>query len=377
MANNKADIAAKIVVIVLIAIFLGLTAFNMAGDKLLALVSPAQGQQTQPVPGGRPVQASAVPAVGGAPGSAPPAATPASATTSARNTGGSAGGQAAPPPGGAAGAAGASGGARAPSAITVSVKRITPGTIRQIVRLNGDVTSRTEVAIFPDTSGKISRLRKSVGDTVAQGEIIGYVDPSRAGTYYVENPIAATVSGTIITLPVSLGETVATSTRIATIGSLSNLKITIYVAEKYSAYLSRGLPAVITFAATPGEEFTAQVTSVSPVVNSANRTIETDLALDSADPRIKPGMYANVDLVIREQRNTFVLPKGAVKNYNDASVVYVVDEDNVARRVTVTTGLSNDSEIEILTGIAEGDQVIIAGAVTDGSAVRIAAGAFE
>jgi RND family efflux transporter MFP subunit len=251
------------------------------------------------------------------------------------------------------------------------------GTIRQIVRLNGDVTSRTEVAIFPDTSGKISRLLKGVGDTVARGETIGYVDPSRAGSAFVENPVVAAVSGTIITLPVSQGETVGTSTRIATIGSLGNLKITIYVAEKYSAYLSRGLQAVVTFPAAPEEQFTARVTAVSPVVNSANRTIETDLVLEKNDPRIKPGMFANVDLVIREKKDTFVLPKGAVKNYNDEQVVYLVDGDSSARRVKVTTGLSNDSEVEILSGLSEGDRVITAGAVTDGSAVRIAAGAFE
>jgi RND family efflux transporter MFP subunit len=110
------------------------------------------------------------------------------------------------------------------------------------------------------------------------------------------------------------------------------------------------------------------------VVNSANRTVEISLTPDTNDPRIKPGMFATVDLVIREQKNTFVLPKSAVKTYNDTRVVYIIDKGGTARRTEVTTGLSNDSEVEILSGISAGDQVITAGAVTDGSPVRIAAG---
>jgi multidrug efflux pump subunit AcrA (membrane-fusion protein) len=260
--------------------------------------------------------------------------------------------------------------------ITVSAQVMQKAAIQQIVRLNGDVTPQTEVGIFPDTAGKVSRLLKSVGDTVVRGEVIAYIDPSRAGAAFSQNPVTATVAGTITALAVATGETVGTSTRIATIGSLGSLKITIYVAEKYSAYLRRGLPAVVSFSAAPGERFSASVVTVSPVVNSSNRTIETELTLLRSDPRVKPGMFANVDLVIREKTNTFVLPKNAVKNYNDEYVVYKIDEAT-ARRTVVTTGLSNDLEIEILTGIEEGDKVIIAGAVTDSSLVREASSFAE
>jgi len=211
-----------------------------------------------------------------------------------------------------------------------------------------------------------------VGDPVSPGEVIGYIDPSRAGAFFEKNPILATVPGAIISLPVSPGETVTTATQIAAIGSLARLKITIYVAEKYSAYLKKGLPASVSFAAAPGERFAAAVSTISPVVNSGNRTIETELLLDKLDARIKPGMYADVDLVIRQREDTIVIPKTALKNYNDQQVVYVIDQNQVARRRPVVTGLSNDLEIEILDGVFAGDQVITAGAVTDGSPVRMA-----
>jgi multidrug efflux pump subunit AcrA (membrane-fusion protein) len=320
MASNKGDSIAKISVIILIAVFLGITVNTMLKPKNAP--APSSGQ----------------------PGAAVPAA----------------GGQA------------RQGGNAAANAITVSAKTMGPETIRQVVKLNGDVSSQSEVNIYPDTSGKIIRVLKDLGDTVRQGEIIAYIDPSRAGASYAENPVAAAVGGTITSISVSPGATVSASTSIATIGSLNNLKITIYVAEKYSSYLRRGLPALVSFTSAPGEEFSAAVTTVSPVVNSKNRTIETTLTLNAQDSRIKQGMFASVHLVIREERNTLVIPRSAIKDYNGGSTVYIIGADNAARRVPITVGLTNDSEAQIIAGLAAGDRVITAGAVSDGSPVRFA-----
>lgn len=356
------DAVIKIVVVALIALFFGAAILVLAKPKANAAAQAGGARQaTQSQTGQPPAQAQA--------GGAQRAGQSQNAGVAQQPSGGGSGVAQQTP------VAQQSPGARAaqnPAAVTVSALTMERGVIRQTARLNGDVTPQTEVGIFPDTAGKIARLVKSVGDSVVRGEVIGYIDPSRAGVAYEQNPIVSTVGGTLTALPVSQGETITTATRVATIGSLGNLKITIYVAEKYSAFLRRGLPAVVSFAAAPGEQFEASVATVSPVLNSANRTVEAALALAKNDPRIKPGMYANVDLVIREAANAFVLPKAAVKNYNNTLVVYKIDENNVARRVQVTTGLSNDSHIEIVSGIAEGDRIVTAGAVTDGSPVRIA-----
>jgi RND family efflux transporter MFP subunit len=259
----------------------------------------------------------------------------------------------------------------------VTAKTLQAETIRQRVALNGNVSSRTEIGIYPNTGGKVTTLSKKVGDTVRMGEVIAMVDPTRPGTAYAMSPVTATVSGTIIDLPVNPGETVTTGTSVATIGSLDNLIVTIYVAEKYSAYLKTGLTAFVTLAADPDTEYEAKVTQVKPVVNSKNRTIETTLTMDKAVPGMRPGMFAAVSLVIREEPNTLVVPKAAIKTYNDSQVVYVVEtagRETVARRVPVTLGLTNDTEYQVITGLSFGDKVITAGAVTDGSTVRISGG---
>jgi multidrug efflux pump subunit AcrA (membrane-fusion protein) len=334
MGGNKGDVVAKIIVILLIAGFLGTAAYSMLGGN-----SAAPG----PYPGG-----GGMAGPGGGPGTAAPQ-------------------------GGQNQAAGNRGGAPGANAITVSAKTMEGEAIQQVIKLNGDVSSQSEVSIFPDTSGRIVRILKNLGDTVGQGEVIAYIDPSRPGAAYVESPVISAVGGTITNLPVTPGLTVSPSTVIATVGSLDRLKITIYVAEKYSVYLRQNLPAYVSFTSAPGVEFAAPVSSVSPVVNSKNRTIETTLNLASQDRRIKEGMFASVRLVIREERNTMVIPRSAIKDYNGEDTVYVIDEEDTARRITVMVGLTNDSEAQILSGLNPGDRVITAGAVSDGSPVRIAA----
>ncbi|GHU60181.1 hypothetical protein FACS189444_6750 [Spirochaetia bacterium] len=287
---SKGDVIAKVIVIVLIAVFLGVAAYTMLAPK----ASPAMGYAVGMPSGG--AASAGTPATGAASaGTAPGAATAGNTPPVGQGTaqsGQRSGGQSAAAAGSAAGsAAPAANRQTAANAITVTAKTMQSETIRQVVKLNGDVTSQSEVNVVPDTSGKITRMLKNLGDTVQRGEVIAYIDPSRAGQSYSENPVTSPVAGTITSLPVTTGSTVSSATVIAVIGSLDNLKITIYVAEKYSAYLRRGLPAIVSFTSAPGEEFAASVSSISPVVNSKNRTIETTLALSRNDGRIKQGCF--------------------------------------------------------------------------------------
>lgn len=260
----------------------------------------------------------------------------------------------------------------AAAAVTVSVKTVAPETIQKTVLLNGEVSSRVETNIYPDTSGKISQVLKDIGDDVKRGDIIAYVDPSKPGSAYAASPVRATVAGTITYLPFHAGDTISSSTALATIGSLQDLEITLNVSEKYSSYIKNGLVAYVSLLSAPDTTFEAEITSISPVVNPASRTQQVTLKFNKNDPRIKPGMFAQVRLVIQEEENVFVLPQTALKTYNDDTTVFIVTPDDKAKRVVVTTGISNDADTQITSGLVSGDKVITAGSVTEGSKIRIA-----
>lgn len=280
------------------------------------------------------------------------------------------------PQGGKGGAAQGRGGALPDGAdtVTVSVHETRLEVIESTVRLNGNISSRSQVSLFPDTSGKLVRFVKEAGDSVRRGEIVAYVDPSRPGAFYQISPVLSTISGTLISRGVSAGDTVSTGSVIATVGSLTDLEIKVDVAEKYAASLHTGLHAYVSLISVPDENFDAVVTRVSPVVDAAKRTIEVTLAFSRQDDRIRPGMFGTVRLAVARSEDTVVVPRSALTTYNAEPVVYIVDSAMRARRRGVTVGLTNDESAEITGGLIAGDTVITAGSVTEGTAVRVAGG---
>ena len=340
--KNKVDTIIKIVIVVLIAIFLGLSFFTIQATNKKTLEMASRGN------------------AGGMPNGMPPAGMGAGAPPAGQM----------PPQGGMPGDPNKQAEKINANAISVSVKTMKKETIQSTIKVTGDISSTSEINIFPDTSGKVTRILKNLGETVSKGEIIAYVDPSKPGSSYVSSPVTATISGTIIDLPVDIGDTVNNGTMIATIGSLTDLKITTNVAEKYSSFLKVGLPAYITISSNP-DRFNAKTVKISPVVNKNNRTIQVELKFDKYNSIFKPGMFATVDLVIQEKKDTFVIPKTAIKNFNNKDTVFIVDENNQAQRVEITTGISNDLDIAVTSGLKEGMKVVTAGSVTEGSTVKI------
>jgi membrane fusion protein (multidrug efflux system) len=156
----------------------------------------------------------------------------------------------------------------------------------------------------------------------------------------------------------------------AKMGSPSDLKLTIYVSEKYSNDLKIGLPGYVSVLSIPDETFSVRISKLSPIVDKSKRTIEVSLDFVKPDKRLKAGMFAAVRLAIKQNSNTVVVPKSALSTYNAEDCVYVIQENKAVRKF-VKTGLKNDTQIEITDGIQFGETVITAGSVTNGSAVRL------
>ena len=123
----------------------------------------------------------------------------------------------------------------------------------------GNVETVSSVSVFPEVAGKLSAYYTSVGKYVSKGSVIADVDPSRAGTTYSVSQVKAPVSGTITSMPFSVGSTVTQSVPLVTISSTNRLEITAEVAERYLSKIETNQIAYLKFAAYPSEFFTARV----------------------------------------------------------------------------------------------------------------------
>jgi RND family efflux transporter MFP subunit len=239
--------------------------------------------------------------------------------------------------------------------------------------INGDVLAASQVSIYPNMAGKLTQMHFRIGDRVNRGQVVAAVDPSRPGEEYSESPVFSTISGTVLSVPANLGDTVGLSTVVYVIGDLANLVVETFVPERFSNAAQRGLGALVSLEALPGETFLATVNEVSPVLDPASRTLRIRLRFNERDSRIRAGMFATVSLVTNTRRDVPVIPREAVINSYGSWFVFVVEGPNTARRRTITLGLENENLIEVLEGIALGDRVVSAGQnfLSDGDPVRI------
>jgi len=256
---------------------------------------------------------------------------------------------------------------------TIRVSPVSPGTIEQSVIINGEILARNQVTIFPTVGGKLVEVFFSIGDRVNRGQVVAMIDPSRPGEVYSRNPVVSTVSGTVLQLPFSIGDTVTPQSGVCIVGDLSALLVETHVPERFVASVRGGMRAQLWFEAIPGETFDAEVTEINPVLDPASRTLRIRLRFVKPDPRIRAGMFATISLVTNRRVNVPVIPRMSVINTYGSWIVFIVDEDNIARRREVTLGIENEEFFELLSGLEIGENVVSQGQnfLSDGDSVRI------
>ena len=258
-------------------------------------------------------------------------------------------------------------------ATAVRALPVETGTIERSVILNGEILARNQVTIFPAVGGRLVEARFGIGDRVNRGEIVAMVDPSRPGEVYSRSPVVSTVSGTVINTPFSVGDTLTTQSGVYVVGDLSSLLVETHVPERFVASVMRGMRAVLWFEAIGGETFNAEVTEISPVLDPVSRTIRIRLRFLNPDTRIRAGMFATISLVTSRRIDVPVVQRASVISTYGSWIVFIVDENNIARRREITFGIENEEHLEILSGVNLGDKVVTAGAnfLSDGDLVRI------
>lgn len=173
--------------------------------------------------------------------------------------------------------------------------------------------------------------------------------------------LTAPASGIVVDKSVFEGGRVRSGTNLFRIADLSTVWVEGEVFEKDLSLVRDGQSVRVTVEAYPGETFSGTVTYVYPTVTLEARTGRIRVALANPGLRLKPGMYARIELDIPSEGPRLVVPRDAVHSTGEEAWVFVrgPDETLVARRVT--TGLVAGREIEILAGLEE-DEIVVASA---------------
>ncbi len=193
--------------------------------------------------------------------------------------------------------------------------------------------------------------------------------------------IVAPFSGTLSAVDVKVGDS-AGSSAVATIISTSQIA-TLSVNEVDAAKIHLGDKATLTFDAIDGLTLTGTVAEIDPAGTVSQGVVSYNLQIsfDTQDTRVKSGMTVNADIQTAVHQNVLVVPSAAVKTTSGISYVQVfvpaltetggttgVTSAVAPQQVEVTTGISDDTNIEILSGLTAGEQIVTK--TTTGSATK-------
>jgi len=180
--------------------------------------------------------------------------------------------------------------------------------------------------------------------------------PGLAAVFSLTSPI----SGIVVERNATIGATVGSDANLFKIIDISRVWIDANVFEKDLERVKRGQEVRVSVPAFPGVTFTGSVILVSSVVDPETRTIKVRTEVPNPDGRLKPDMFANVEIVTDAHRTAISIPQSAVLDDNGASVVFVADGNGYSRR-PVKVGIRSDDRVEIVDGLVAGDMVVVKG----------------
>lgn len=190
----------------------------------------------------------------------------------------------------------------------------------------------------------------------------GQVDSAQASLNNLV--IRAPISGTITHVDIKTGEQASAMQGVIVLQDISSLHTEADISEANVAYLEIGQLINYTFDALgPDQRFEGEILSINPastvISGVVNYKVKGNLPEIS---KIKPGMTANMTILVDQKENVIAVPATAVVNKDDKKYVRVIDDikDGSYHEVEVQTGLEADGGVvEILSGLKDGQKIII------------------
>lgn len=172
--------------------------------------------------------------------------------------------------------------------------------------------------------------------------------------------VRAPFAGVVLSVSANPGAQVGPGTPLLTLGNLSAYALVLEVDETEIAKVRVGQRVDVTLEGLPGETFQGRVEAISPqgqVVNNIP-VFKVTVRLPY-DPRLRPGMSADGEIVVEEARSVLVIPKRAVERVRGRAYVNVLLPDGSTDTVRVVLGPEDARMVAVLEGLKEGDQVVL------------------
>ena len=299
------------------------------------------------------------------------------------------------------------------------------------LELQGNVTTKNLLVLYPEFSGILSRVYVKEGQKVSKGQILAKIDDgglsqqkaqlqinanlakttferqerlwkqnigseiqylqaksnyegqskaiNRLDQQLAKTTIRAPFSGTIDDIMTEQGSVVgAGQTQVMRIVNLSDMFIETEVPERYISDVTKNR-AVSVELPVIGKTIASKIRQTSDFINPSNRTFKIEVAVPNKDKDIKPNLTAKLKINDYTNEKAFLIPQSIIsENAQGEQYVYVVKNKNnnkegTVERIIIKTGRTQGDIIEITSGLENGAEIVQEGArrVKDGQTVKV------
>ena len=222
---------------------------------------------------------------------------------------------------------------------------------------------------------RIQDLRKS--KTVSQESLDDAQSEFQKATAVVESlrskiakrRIVAPFDGQAGIRTVNIGQYVAAGTPLFPLFTIDPIYINFSLPQQYVGVLAVGQKVNLKVDAFPDQVFEGAINAINPQVTDSSRSIELQAIIPNKDEKLRPGMFANVSVVLPTQDKVIALPSTSINYAPYGDTVYVIEkmkdpagkEFLGVRQQVVKTGNKRGEQIAVVSGLKPGDEVATSG----------------
>ena len=285
---------------------------------------------------------------------------------------------------------------RAAVATLVAVRSVTvsselPGSVRQLGFESGAFVHKGDLLVKLDTSVEEAQLAAAQADAslaktsvrrartlreqnsnsaadLDAAESRGQQTTASAGILQAtiaKKTIRAPFDGRLGIRLVELGQVVSSGAPMVSLQSVSPIHAEFYLPQQAISELRAGLHARLHTDVYPKDSWTGLVTTVNPEVDVSTRNVRVRATFPNLDGRLRPGMFANVEVLSNDQRQALVIPATAVIYAPYGDSVFALEQQDkklVARQKFVRLGERRGDLVAVVSGLNAGETIVSSGA---------------
>ncbi|ORU92159.1 MAG: hypothetical protein A6F72_04325 [Cycloclasticus sp. symbiont of Poecilosclerida sp. N] len=167
--------------------------------------------------------------------------------------------------------------------------------------------------------------------------------------------------GVVSKLSVRHGMYVKPSNSVMSLADLSSVWLLVEVFEKQANWVKVGDPAEVRLPYLPGKVWKGRVDHIYPSLDKTTHSLKVRLVFDNPGERLKPNMFAKVNIFSGAKNNILIIPTEALIRTGASERVIIANDDGTFESRTVTSGLESGDYVELLSGVSESERVVVSG----------------